>query len=247
MTTSETTASKLKTPGRFRLPDPPEREPDEVTQYDQLFHKGLSAALLMYLGNPETTLVAADRWVVPDTQFDKTRGRYPDLLVALGVDLALYRDNNGYIVSEQGKPPDLVLEVASESTAEADVGEKREFYERLGIREYWRFDQTPTGRWHGARLAGDRLVEGRYELLPIDELPDGSLQGYSPALGLYLRWAAGELAFYDPATDTPIASFESERSARLAAEAERNVERARADLAEARVRDLEERLGHSKD
>ncbi len=263
MTTSDTATSKLKARGRFRLPDPPEREPDEVTQCDQLFHRGLSAALALHLGNPETTLVAADRWVVPDAVFDKSRGRYPDLLVAFGVDPALYRENNGYIVSEQGKAPDWVLEVASESTGEADVRVKREYYRSLGIGEYWRFDHTPDGRWHGARLAGDRLVDGEYVAIEIGTLADGSLQGYSPALNLHLRWVQGELAFHDPATGQPIATLESERlradlelSARLAAEAqviaetsradsaetECAAERVRADNAEARVRELEERL-----
>ncbi len=243
MTTSDTAASKSKLRGRFRLPDPPEREPDEVTQYDQLFHQGLSAALVFHLGDPETTLVAADRWVVPDAEFDKSRGRYPDLLVAFGVDPALYHENNGYIVSEQGKAPDWVLEVASESTAEADVGVKREFYEMLGIGEYWRFDQTLDGRWHGARLAGDRLVDGEYVPVEIEELSDGSLRGYSPGLNLHLRWEQGELAFHDPATDAPIASFESERERADRERAARLQERDRADRAEARVRELEERLG----
>lgn len=235
MTTYDTIAQKLETKGRFRLPDPPEREPDEVTQYDQLFHKGLSAALVFHLGAPETTLVAADRWVVPDTRFDKARGRYPDLLVAFEVDPALYRANNGYIVSEQGKPPDLVLEVASESTADADVGVKRQYYESLGVGEYWRFDHTPTGEWHGTRLAGDRLLDGEYVAVDIEELDDGCLQGYSPALDLYLRWEQGELAFYDPATRQPIATFESEREGRLR-------EREARVAAEARVRELEDLL-----
>ena len=34
----------------------------------------------------------------------------------------------GYIISEQGKPPDFVMEIASETTAETDVGEKRDEY-----------------------------------------------------------------------------------------------------------------------
>ena len=33
----------------------------------------------------------------------------PDLLIALGADPETYRENNGYIISEQGKPPDFVL------------------------------------------------------------------------------------------------------------------------------------------
>ena len=47
-------------------------------------------------------------------------------------------------------------------------------------------------------------------------------------LDLYLRWEAGELVFYDPATNRPILTYEDQR--------------ARADTAEARVRELEARL-----
>ena len=39
----------------------------------------------------------------------------PGLLIACDVSRALYRMNRGYIVSEQGKPPDFVPEVASAS------------------------------------------------------------------------------------------------------------------------------------
>ena len=37
----------------FRLPDIPECEPDEVTQFDQLFRTGLSHALAAHLGTPK--------------------------------------------------------------------------------------------------------------------------------------------------------------------------------------------------
>ena len=235
MSTPETFARTIKAPGRFRLPDIPDREPDEVTQYDRLFHRGLSNDLRVHLGNYETTLLGADRWIAPDADFDKRRARYPDLLVAFGVDPAAYEASGGYVVSEQGKPPDFVIEVASESTGEIDVGPKRDYYAALGIPEYWRFDET--GEYHRTRLAGDVLVDGGYEPVEIEELPGGVLQGYSAALDLNLRWAAGELTFYDPAMGEPIASLESERRDRLAAEA-------RADTAEARVRELEAELRH---
>ena len=146
--------------------------------------------------------------------------------MAFGADPAAFESSNGYIVEEQGKPPDLVLEIASERTGRVDVGAKREDYERLQIPEYWRFDETETGRHHGARLGGDILVDGRYQPADIRELSGGTLQGYSPMLDLYLRWERGELALIDPATGQPIATIEDER--------------ARADSAEARIRELEE-------
>ena len=249
MTTPDTRTKKPRAKARFRLPDPPQREPDEMTQYDHLFKTGNSRYLAIHLGYPETTLVEADRWIVPDPSFNKSRARRPDLLVAFGVDPEAYDASNGYIVSEQGKPPDFALEVASESTGEADVGVKREYYAALGITEYWRFDHTPDGQWHGARMAGDRLVDGEYVPIEIAELPEGVLQGYSSTLGLFLRWEQGELVFHDPATGAPIATFESERDRANQAETERNAEREarnsereRADRAEGRVRELEEEL-----
>ena len=182
----------------------------------------------------------ADRWNVPDFSFNRARARRPDLLVAFGVDPAAYKASNGYIVSEQGKPPDFVLEVASASTAEIDVGAKRRDYAALEIPEYWRFDET--GEDHGTRLAGERLDHGEYVALPIEELPGGGLQGYSTSLGLNLRWVDGELVFHDPATGRPIATLEDERARADSAEAERNAERQARDAAEARVRELDEEL-----
>ena len=159
--------------------------------------------------------------------------RYPDLLVAFGVYPEAYRRSNAYVILEQGKPPDFVLEVASRSTGRVDVTDKRRDYAGLGIGEYWRFDET--GEYHGVKLAGDRLVDGQYVPVEIETLPDGVLQGYSPVLNLYLRWAGGELAFCDPATDEFIFNLEGQIARAETAEAER-------DAAQARVRELEERL-----
>ena len=213
-------------PGRFRLPDIPEREPDEVTQFDHLFKTGLSHALAVHLGNPDTTLVEADRWIIVEPGTFRDLARYPDLMVSFDADPAIYKANNGYIISEQGKPPDFVLEVASVSTASTDTGAKRDDYARLGIPEYWRFDET--GQHHGTRLAADRLENGAYVPMPIEELSEDVLQGYSLALNLHLRWERGEMAFHDPATGRHIATFDTERAARL--------------RAEERIRELEARL-----
>ena len=252
MTTAD--AKNTKSPGRFRLPDPPEREPDEMTQFDQLTKTGNAYHLARHLGNPDTTLVEADRWMIAQPSDDRTRARRPDLMVAFGTDPAAYEASNGYIVSEQGKPPDFVLEVASESTASINVGAKRDDYAALGILAYWRFDKT--GEFHGARLAGDRLVDGAYQPIPIDELDDA-------VLNLILRWEQGQLGWYDPVTEQHIATLDSEHEARIAAEARAENEHsraenertradgehearvaaeARAENAEARIRELEQRL-----
>ena len=234
MTTADASAKTPKPQVSFQLPDPPERHPDEVTSYDQIHLPGNTHFLYQHLGNPETTLVAAERYVVLAPRLGRGAiRRSPDLLIAFGVHPQAYRDSNGYIISEQGKPPDFALEVLSPSTAEVDTGAKRDDYAALGILEYWRFDET--GEHHGTRLAGERLENGVYVPIPIDELPDGSLQGYSAVLNLYLRWEDGLLGWYDPATGRHIPTFEDERAGRIEAEA-------RAAVAEARIRELEEKL-----
>ena len=235
MTTANTYSKTPPETGRFRLPDIPQREPDEVTSHQQLTHTGHAHHLAVYLGNPDTTLVTADRWIIAAPGTYHELARYPDLMVAFDVDPELYRASNGYIISEQGKPPDFVLEIASESTGSTDTGPKRDDYARLGILEYWRFDET--GQYHGARLAGDRLVDGVYVPIRIDQLADGVLQGYSAALNLHLRWEHGALALHDPATEEHIATFESERAGRFRAEAARLLERAAREQAEARAGD----------
>ena len=110
----------------------------------------------------------------------------------------------------------------------------------LGISEYWRFDET--GDFHGTRLAGDRLAEGRYEPIAIEELEEGILQGYSAVLGLLIRWERGQLRWHEPETGEHIPTFEQEREARLAEQEGRLAEREGRLAAEARVRELEAEL-----
>ena len=129
----------------------------------------------------------------------------PDLLIAFNADPQAYRDDNGYVIPEQGKPPDFVMEIASRSTGRQDVEGKRPDYAALGIPEYWRFDQT--GDFHGTWLAGDRLVEGRYEPVPIETVAEGVLQGYSAVLDLFILWEHGELRWHDPATGQHIVTY----------------------------------------
>ena len=247
MTTADIHSKAPKAPGKFRLPDPPEHPDDKMTSSKHLSATGNQHHLAQHLGSPDTTIVTGERYVVVRPTRSMAGSHYPDLLVAFDVDPVAYEASNGYIIEEQGKPPDFVLEIASRRTGHVDVGEKREAYERLGILEYWRFDET--GQYHGTRLAGDRLVDGVYEPIEIVRLADDVYQGYSAALNLHLRWDRGQLLWIDPATEEHIATFESEReradresAARAAAEAQREAERQARVASEARVRELEARL-----
>ena len=228
-----------KIPQTFRLPDPPEHPEDMMTNFDHLTNTSIVEPVRHYLGNQQTTLITGEKYLCRTVTRNLAGSRYPDLLIAFNVDLEAHKRRNGYIIDEQGKPPDFVLEIASRRTGREDVVDKRDDYAALGIPEYWRFDET--GRFHRTRLAGDRLAEdGQYQPIPIEEVADGVLQGYSRVLNLLLRWENGQLRWHDPATGRHIATFEDEREARIRAEEARL-------LAEARVRELEERLRSLQD
>ena len=111
---------------------------------------------------------------------------------------------------------------------------KRDLYSALDVAEYWRFDFS-GGRFHDVPLAGDLLVEGRYEPLPVTIGQDGVHRGYSAALGLELHWMEGQLRFYEPETRQYLPNLEESWAERDRARAER-------DQAQARVRELEEEL-----
>ena len=128
--------------------------------------------------------MSGERFIVPTPGTPSNQRISPDLLISFNANPALYRQDNSYVISRQGKPPDLVMEIASRETGRNDVENKPARYAALGITEYWRFDET--GEFHGTRLAGDRLAEGRYEPIAIEELEEGVLQGYSAVLGLLI-------------------------------------------------------------
>ena len=244
-----------KSPLTFRLPDPPEHPEDKMTNFDHLTNTSIVEPLRYYLGNRQTTLIAGERYLVVRPTRSMAGSRYPDLLIAFDADPVAYKESNGYIIDEQGKPPDFVLEIASRRTGRVDAEDKRNDYAALGIPEYWRFDET--GEHHGTKLAADRLApDGHYQPIPIEELPDGALQGYSRILNLYLRWENGQLRWHDPQTGRHIPTFVDEREARIQAleeareqrealiqahEGTRREREARL-LAEARARELEQRL-----
>ena len=197
------------TPGSpFRLPDIPERHPDDMTSVDSLHRHGAIANVIQYLGHPETTIVSAEHYVVPGPAFVAGESRYPDLLVAFGVNPDAYAASNGYVITEQGKPPDFILEVASRRTAGEDLGAKKDYYEGLGVGEYWLFDSD--GEFYGFTLRGYRLEEGRYQPVEVREISPGALQGYSTALKVNLRAENGYLGWYDPATEQHIPTLQSQ-------------------------------------
>ncbi len=173
----------------------------------------------------------------------KTGTFYPDILVA--PDLRIDNEQP-YVVSEPaGRPPALVVEIASKKTVRRDVGPKRQAYAELGVAEYITFDPR-KGKGlalHGYRLAG----QGRYREIPPApegglwlntvglriqaEEPNQALDG--PLLRLTTR--AGERLLH---SDEEVEALDAERASREAAEQAR-------DAAYAEIARLRALLGNS--
>ena len=215
------------TAGKF--PEFPPR--DDMQNYIHLNRPGHAAALDRHFGTSNSTAVLSEapvRW-----RPDQEQGhRIPDLLVAFNVDRASIIEHRGYSVGEQGKPPDFVLEIASGTTGQTGYTGKRDDYAGYQIPEYWRFDPS-GGRYHDAPLAGDRLVDGAYQPIPIVRVDEAHHWGHSDVLDLC--WEEGRLRWWDPSARRYLLTFDEVDDERIQAEA-------RAGTAEARVRELEEEL-----
>ena len=242
MTVSQPTVAELQAPVLLPLPDPPRRNPDELmANFQHLSINGAALHLAKHFGSPATTLLGGDLYLAPVPPDDMTGIRYPDMLIAFDVDPEAYHRRNAYIIAEQGKPPDFILEIGSPSTGRVDVEAKRDDYAALGVPEYWRFDET--GRSHGTRLAGDRLVDGVYQPIAIAELATDILEGHSAVLNLDLRWERGRLKWHDPETGRHIATYDDQVARADRAEVRADHAEVRADHAEAELRvEREERV-----
>ncbi len=229
-------------------PDAPEPLPEGMIQNPVLFEilSILAARFIENSRRPDVFLDSNTFICYDRTNLNIRVG--PDCYMAFGVDARAIRERKIYLPWEAGKPPDFVLEVASETTARRDVTRKRDIYAQIGVPEYWRFDPT-GGEHYGQSLAGEQLIEGDYQAIDLATDPDGVLKGYSPALGLYLCWHEEWFYFYDPATGSYLRNLaqtqealRSELGAHEDTETLLRVERAAREADRARIRQLEGEL-----
>jgi len=168
--------------------------------------------------------------------------RGPDFFVVLGVEK---RERKSWVVWQEGKAPDVVIELLSASTAKVDKGKKKRIYQNeLRVPEYFWYDPF------SGELAGFKLHEGVYEPIPPDErgrLISRQLElalvrwegVYKDVEACWLRWETleGELL--------PTTAEVAEEERRRAEEERRRAEeeRRRAEEAEALLARYRERFG----
>ena len=139
----------------------------------------------------------------------------PDVFVVRGIARQL-RDY--YLMWDEGRGPDIVIELTSKSTRAEDVKTKMSLYrDVLQVPEYFLFD--PRQEYLTPSMQGYRLVDGLCEQI-------GSVAGRLPSevLGLHLERVGTELRLYDPAaarrlpTNLESAEAESRRAGQAEAE-----------------------------
>lgn len=166
----------------------------------------------------------------------------PDVFVVFGVPK---HDRGSYKIWEEGKGPDLVIEILSKTTWKKDLN-NLSLYRRLGVSEYFLYD--PTGKYLEPVLQGYRLDAKRnFRKIRAKKLPGDILELHSGLLGLELRNESGRLRIYDSAEQEYLFTYTEERDSRIRAEARAEYLEIRAEGAEARADKAEEELRRLKE
>jgi Uma2 family endonuclease len=134
----------------------------------------------------EDVYVSGNLTIYYNQQQIKTRDfRGPDFFVVLGTEK---KDRRSWAIwDEQGKYPNLILEILSDSTKNVDKGLKKDLYQNtFRTPDYFWFDP------YTFEFQGFHLLDGRYE--PIPATAEGRL--WSQQLGLYLGLWENRLRFF---------------------------------------------------
>jgi len=164
-------------------------------------------------------------------QTRKNDFRGPDVFVALGVE---HRDRKSWAMwEEDGKAPDVIIELTSESTAEEDHGPKRHVYARLHVPEYFIYDPLTCA------LEGYRLDIARGDYRPATPTAHGRLASLALSLelgpwdGTYRGFSGPWLRWFHPSGEPVLLAEEAEVEERRLREEERRLrEEAERKLAE---------------
>ncbi len=191
--------------------------------------------LRFWFGQEEMVYISGNMFIyyVPG---NRLRHMAPDVFVVIGIPKTRIPERRRFLVWEEGKGPDFIIELTSPTTREEDLEDKFQIYQNtLKVREYFLFD--PHGEYLDPPLQGFRLVEGRYlEIQPVEgRLP-------SEVLGLHLERVGWQLRLYNPATGRLLPTPPEEREALKRAEAEKGLEKTARQEAEAEVERLRREL-----
>lgn len=144
----------------------------------------------------------------------------PDVMVIRGVPK---KNRRYYKLDDEGRAPEMIIELMSRSTKLEDLGSKKVLYAGLGVREYFVFD--PLKEVSGIALRGFRLEEGEYVAM-------SGARMHSEMLGLDLVVEQEVLRLYDPISKKYLRTHEEAEAAYRDAEGRVVIETAARQLAE---------------
>jgi len=142
--------------------------------------------------------------------------RGPDFFVVLGTER---KTRKSWVVwEEDGKYPNVILEILSDSTAKTDKGLKKTIYQdTFRTPDYFWFDP------YTQEFAGFHLLDGKYE--PLQPNAQGLL--WSQQLGLYLGLHQGLVRFFTANGEVvPTPEEEAEQAQQKAEQAQQEAEQA---------------------
>lgn len=160
----------------------------ETDKHADLMRYATGALQVHYNDQPDV-YVSGNNFVFYE-QGDPNKRVSPDCYVVFGVP----NDRRDSYMSwrEGGRLPSVVFEFTSKKTRSEDTGAKFTLYETvLRVAEYFLFD--PTGDYLEPRLQGYRLVNGRYQPIPLE---DGRM--HSEQLELDLVEQGETMRLFDP-------------------------------------------------
>ncbi|OPH11074.1 Uma2 family endonuclease [Cylindrospermopsis raciborskii] len=159
----------------------------------------LTETLTPWLEQREDGFMGGDMFVYFSANEVKTEDfKGPDFFAVLGVPKG---ERKSWVVWQEGKGPDVIVELLSESTAKTDKTTKKSIYQnQMRVPEYFWYDPFNPEDWKGFKLINGvykplELVEGGYISEQINlklVLWEGSFKGLNI---VWLRWATleGEL------------------------------------------------------
>jgi Uma2 family endonuclease len=172
---------------------------------------------------------------------DKRRHVSPYCFVVFGVPKM---DRLNYLTWEEGKGPDVVIELTSKTTRREDESTKFALYrDVLKVKEYFLFD--PFEDYLTPSMQGFRLRAGAYQPIrpKAGRLP-------SRLLGVHLERSGHTLRLWDPTTGqwlpTPDEAIDAEREKADAEREKADAERQRANHLAAEVERLQKLLAAKK-
>jgi Uma2 family endonuclease len=178
--------------------------PMAETDVHRILMTELIETLSDYFAN-EPNVYVSGNLLVFYAQNNRRKLLSPDVFVVRGVSKEL---RNNYLIWKEGKAPEIVIELTSESTREEDTNEKYKLYQtELKVKEYILFD--PLADYLEPSFQAYHLVDGIYQPLEM-------LEGRYPSqvLGLHLERVGNQLRLWDPKTQERLLT-RSERITRV--------------------------------